>query len=343
MFTVTYAPDFQIVLTRRCAFSCGYCNFPRTPSPIPPSKKVLRRLLRTATRLGASQITLTAGEGIGETDEIVSVSRYYGFENWWAYLRAMCSVILQARLPRVLMPVLNVGALPISELRLSREVVPVVRLMLHSGDERLMETMVHGLAPQKDPARRVAALEELGRWKIPVTTGIMVGIGETPESWIRTAKVVSGLHRRHGHIQNFVIEPFVPLPHSAMALQAPTADGTLIRAVRDIRHVLDPEIPITVELQDRLHLAAAAIRAGASDFGALRVGSSERIEFDVLAALEDARQSLAGFGVLLQERSALLDSFAEGRKLPRAIWESQMLYRQTRPQPDFSPGIQACG
>lgn len=344
VYPVTYAPDFQIVLTRRCAFVCGYCNFPQTPSPMPPSRKAVRRLLRTASRLGASQITLSAGEGISETEEILSVSRYYGYTSWWDYLRGMCSTVLETRGPRPLMPVLDVGAIPVSELRLTREYVAAVRLMLHSGDEKLMRTLVHGHAPQKAPAQRLSALEELGRWNIPVTTGILVGIEESSESWIRTVRVVNGLYARHGHIHNFVVQPFTPLPFSPMALHPPVSDGMLIRAVGDIREALDPRITLTVELQNRMHLAPATIRAGASDFGSTRVGSSERIEFDIMRALDDARQSLLEYGIDLQERSAVLDIYAESGDLPPAIAEALTSYIQNRPQhPSTDRGTAAYG
>lgn len=332
MFTVTYTPDFEIVLTRRCSFACGYCNFPSTPSPLPPSRRALKRLLRRASRLGCSQVTLTAGEGIDRLPEIANVCRYYGHESWWDYIGALCAQILAAPGPRPLMPVINAGALPNSEMRRLGEVTAAVRLLIDSGDERLLKTEVHGHSPHKDPTRRLAALEDLGRAGMTVTTGIRVGIGGRPEYWTKTARIVSGVHVRHGNIQNFVIQPFNPAPFSAMALHPPVADGTLIRAVASVREALDPSIPLTLELQGRMHLAAAAIRAGTSDFGAVRLGSSERvIEVDALAELDDARHNLGELGIHMEERPAIFPDVAAQRQLPRSIREQMASWGPAAP------------
>src|SRR5687767_2391119 len=104
MGKATYIPEFQVVLTRRCGFNCGYCNFPSTPSPVLPSLKQFSRWLRMAARMGATQITLSAGEGIERTRDITSTVRFYGFESWGDYLAALCSSVLEFSGERVLFP-----------------------------------------------------------------------------------------------------------------------------------------------------------------------------------------------------------------------------------------------
>ena len=326
---ISHAPDFQIVMSRRCASACGYCDYPVAPSPQPPSFRAIRRLLRRATRLGAAQVTLSAGEGIENLPEIVSVCRYYGHATWWDYLRAACVAVIEERGQRVMLPVLDVGPIPATELARVREVVGSVRLMLDSGDERLLSTAAHGRAPVKSPVRRMAALEDLGHWKVPVTTGVIVGLGEDAASLDRAVRAVNGLHGRHRNIQNFVLRPFVPVARTPMERHPAPCDTRFLAAVAEARAILSPEIALTAELPaSRMAMAAAVLAAGATDLGSFRIGGSERIEFGAPDALDTARDTLAaaGHAGALVERTALMPRFDLGQALPTAIGQNLELY-----------------
>ncbi|MCX7718689.1 MAG: hypothetical protein N2111_09870 [Candidatus Sumerlaeaceae bacterium] len=316
MDLITYVPDFQVVLTRRCLYRCGYCNFPQTPSPPPPSRKAMTAFVRTAERLGARQITLTAGEGIDNHPEIVSACRYFGYSGWYDYLLGLCQHIASKTRRTPLYPALDVGPVPLPELQRLRGVSAVIRVLLHSADAALLGREAHSGAPHKRLERRLAALEDCGRAALPTVTGLTIGIGESPESWTAAARAVSALHSRYGHIRAFVLRPFFPERFSPMRMWAPVSDETLLDAARAVRQALHPDILLSMELQQRTRLIAEAVRAGVNDLGPFRLGDARGINFDLYHGLDTIRAELAGAGLALTERLPLVDT------LPAAPRES---------------------
>lgn len=302
MAVFTYVPEYQVVLSRRCVYTCGYCNFPQTPSPFPPSPKQFRQKLRLAARLGATQITLTAGEGLEKVREIQSTVRYFGFNRWADYLQALCEAVMECRGPRVLFPVLDVGRLCFGDLRQMANTVSSVRLLLEAADDSLLHKPAHEGAPHKSMEERTAALSELGRLNIPTVTGIRVGIGESPESWALAAQRITGIHRRYRHIQQVVIVPFQPVQFSEMSI-CPPASPTLIReATAVMRRALDPRLPLSVEFCDRPANADEYLAPGSHDFGCVRLGSTDRVNVDAPKAISDLQQKLAANGDTLEQR-----------------------------------------
>lgn len=317
MAVYTYVPEYQVVLSRRCLYTCGYCNFPQTPSPFPPSPKHFRRTLRLAARLGATQITLTAGESIEKVKEIQSTVRYYGFDKWSDYLLALCHAVLDFRGPRVMFPVLDVGRLPYTDLRIVGEAASCVRLLLEAADDNLLQSAAHEGAPQKSLEERTVALSELGRLHIPTTTGIRIGIGENPESWALAAKRITGIHRRYHNIQQMVLIPFEPVPYSAMSVCPKPTPETIREATATVRRYLDPAIALNVEFCDRPHDAESYLAPGSTDFGCIRLGSTDHVNVDAPQAISEIKDALA-------QREQKLD-----QRLP---WSPQYLSRESIPQ-----------
>jgi FO synthase len=115
-------------------------------------------------------------------------------------------------LERGILPHTNIGAIGADDLSRLREVTASQGLMLESSSERLMET-VHAGSPTKHPDHRLATIEAAGRLKIPFTTGILVGIGETPAERVESLEALAELQSRFGHIQEVIIQNFVPHPN----------------------------------------------------------------------------------------------------------------------------------
>ena len=342
MAVYTYVPEYQVVLSRRCAFTCGYCNFPQTPSPFPPSPKQFRRTLRLAARLGATQITLTAGEGIEGVREIQSTVRYFGFPKWSTYLQALCQSVLDFRGPRLLFPVLDVGRLPFPDLRLLAETASSARLLLEAADDSLLQKTAHEGAPQKSMEERTAALSELGRLHIPTITGIRVGIGESPESWALAAKRITGIHRRYRHIQQMVLVPFQPVPYSSMSFCPPASPELVHEATAVVRRELDASIPLTVEFCDRPSDAQAFLAAGSTDFGCVRLGSTDRVNVDAPLAISDLQHQLQQHEHTLEARLPLSPQFLSQNEIAPKQKAHLELYlnapgRYTLPITDLTP------
>lgn len=321
MVTVLYTPAYQVYLSKRCEFRCDYCNFPNVPAGLPPSPKKFRSHLRTAQRAGAWQITLTSGEGIDRLSEIDSTCRYYGFQNWYHYLYELCRLTLEARGRQPLMPVLDVGAIPIMELRKLAPVVPLMRLLLDTVDPALATT-IHADAPQKSPILRTLALQDVGRAGIPLATGIRVGIGESHESWEEAAAIANKVHEKFGNIMAFHLLPFVPEKFSKMAQHPPVTNELFQQAIRAVRRRLDPGITLVAEVYHRLGLAAEAVIAGAFDFGPIRTADSDSFDLDMLNHVRSVSELLEKINVGLECSPTLRHKYVTEHRLPPAIMEN---------------------
>jgi 7,8-didemethyl-8-hydroxy-5-deazariboflavin synthase CofG subunit len=330
MDQASYIPEFQVVLTRRCAYNCGYCNFPSTASPLLPSLKQFARSLRMAARMGATQITLTAGEGVDRIRDITSAVRFYGFESWADYLAALCKSVLEFKGERVLFPVLDVGRLSYRDFHKVAPFVSQIRLLLESADDSLLQKAAHAQAAHKEFDTRTIALDELGRLHVPIVTGTRIGIGESEDSWLAVAARASAIYRRHRNLCGFVVIPFRPVPYSTMAFSPPIADDTVVRALNVIRKELHPHIPMAVELPGNPEYSMKFVGPACTGLGVVRYGSNERLNVDIPHAVASVREQLADQDIRLQETLPYPAHYLENYYLSDLLQTNVARYRELR-------------
>ena len=153
----------------------------------------------------ALPVLVLTGEKPEVNEEVARRLREYGHSDFTSYVVWACERALE----RGLLPHSNLGVLDPGELARLREVNASMGLMLESVSERLMDT-VHAGSPTKHPAVRLATIEAAGELKIPFTSGILVGIGETEEERIASLETLAEVHARHGHLQEVILQNFVP-------------------------------------------------------------------------------------------------------------------------------------
>src|SRR5262249_27560465 len=141
-------------------------------------------------------------------------------EDFTSYVVWACERALE----RGMLPHTNLGVLGREDLARLREVTASQGLMLESISERLMDT-VHAGSPTKHPAERWATIEDAGELKIHFTSGILVGIGETEDERVESLEALAEVHRRHGHLQEVIIQNFVAHPRYYGAEVADIADA----------------------------------------------------------------------------------------------------------------------
>jgi FO synthase len=151
------------------------------------------------------ELLVLTGEHPEVNPEVRKRLREYGHEDFTGYVVWTCERALE----RGLLPHTNLGVLSREDLARLREVTASQGLMLESVAERLMET-VHAGSPTKHPARRLRTIEDAGELKIPFTSGILVGIGETEQERLQSLEALAAAHARHGHIQEVILQNFVP-------------------------------------------------------------------------------------------------------------------------------------
>ena len=206
MRRVTFSRNYTLSLSRTCRCVCKYCAFATRKAHLYSPDEVEDRL-EQALRRNAKELLVLTGEQPEVNAEVAERLRAYGHEDFVSYVVWTCERALE----RGLLPHTNLGALSHDDLARLREVTASQGLMLESISERLMET-VHAGSPSKHPDVRMATIDAAGELRIPFTSGILVGIGETEDERIASLEALAGSHERHGHIQEVILQNYVPHP-----------------------------------------------------------------------------------------------------------------------------------
>jgi len=216
---VTFSRNYTLSLSRTCQCYCKYCAFATHRAHVHPPDEVERRL-DEAVRRNAKELLVLTGERPEVNPEVAARLAEWGHEDFTSYVAWACERAME----RGLLPHTNIGVLDERDLSRLREVTASQGLMLESVSERLMDT-VHAGSPTKHPAKRLATIETAGRLKIPFTSGILVGIGETEQEQLESLEALADLHRQHGHLQEVILQNFVPHPRYYGAEVAEIADA----------------------------------------------------------------------------------------------------------------------
>jgi FO synthase len=201
---VTFSRNLTLSLSRTCRCYCKYCSFATHRAHLYAPAEVLE-ILDGAARRHVKELLVLTGERPEVNAEVHARLREYGHEDFTGYVAWACERALE----RGLLPHTNLGVLSREDLARLREVTASQGLMLESSAERLMAT-VHAGSPSKHPAQRLATIRAAGELKIPFTTGILVGIGETEQERMDSLAALAALHAEHGHVQEVILQNFVP-------------------------------------------------------------------------------------------------------------------------------------
>jgi FO synthase len=203
---ITFSRNYTLSLSRTCQCYCKYCAFATRKAHV-HSPEVVESKLDEAERRNAKELLVLTGERPEVNPLVAAKLAEWGHENFTSYVVWACERALE----RGILPHTNIGVLSHDDLACLREVTASQGLMLESVSERLMDT-VHAGSPTKHPAKRLATIEAAGELRIPFTTGILVGIGETEDEQAESLEAIAESHARHGHIQEVILQNFVPHP-----------------------------------------------------------------------------------------------------------------------------------
>ena len=229
---VTYSPKVFIPLTMLCRDTCGYCTFAQPParleSPYLSPDEVLA-IARRGARMGCHEALFTLGEA---PEERYQVARdwldVHGYASTTDYLAAMCALVLEET---GLLPHANAGAISRAELDVLKSVSPSQGMMIETLRPDLA---CHRGAPDKTPERRLATLEWAGELHIPFTTGILCGIGESRADRLAALVAIRDSHARHGHVQEVIVQNFLPKPRTGMQNEPPCPTDEFLWTIAEI-------------------------------------------------------------------------------------------------------------
>jgi len=305
---VTFSPKVFIPLTMLCRDRCGYCTFAKAPARLESPYLELDQVLtiaRAGRDAGCHEALFTLGEG---PEDRYPVAREWldahGYTSTVDYLAAACAAV---RDETGLLPHANAGALSADDLARLRPVSASQGMMVESTNPDLD---AHRGAPDKVPARRLATLEWAGRLGIPFTTGLLVGIGESREDRLDTLAAIAASHGRHGHVQEVIVQNFLPKAGTSMHRHAPCPTDEFLWTIAAARLVL----PAGVHLQAPPNLSdelAPLLAAGIDDWGGVSPVTADHVNperaWPALGVLQTATEAA---GHTLAPRLTLYPEFA---------------------------------
>jgi FO synthase len=308
---VTYSRKVFLPLTNLCRDYCGYCIFRRDPGQPGAHTMTPDEVLEVA-RAGAHMGCTEALFSLGDKPEAAfpemreQLARL-GYRSTLEYLVAMCELVLRET---SLLPHPNPGLMSAEWLQRLREVAPSAGLMLESVDPSLLAPgAAHDGAPDKVPAKRLRVIEDAGKLGLPFTTGLLIGIGESPESRVDSLFAIRELHRRYGHVQEVIIQNFrvksgIPMQHWA----EPTR-GDMLRTVAVARLILGDmnlQAPPNLSAPDYEEL----LSAGINDWGGVSPLTPDFINPEApWPHLEDLRRRTEAAGFELRQRLPVYPEF----------------------------------
>jgi len=310
---VTYSRKVFIPLTHLCRDVCHYCTFAKTPRRIDQAYMSLESVLalcRTGAANGCQEALFTLGEkpelrysaARNALDEI-------GVSSTLEYVRDVAAAVLAET---GLLPHINAGCMTAEEIAMLRPVSASMGIMLESASTRLCEKgMPHYGSPDKDPARRLETIALAGQAKVPFTSGILIGIGETRLERIQSLLALRRLHEEYGHIQEIIVQNFRAKPGTRMA-QAPEPDlNDLLWTIAVARLLFGPAMSIQAPPNLSPGVLPQLIAAGVNDWGGVSPVTPDHVNpeapwphLDLLAS------ETAAAGKFLEQRLTIYPSFA---------------------------------
>ncbi len=333
MRRVTFSRNYTISLSRTCRCYCKYCAF-ATRKPHLHSPAAVERMLDEAVRRGAKELLVLTGEAPDEHPEVLRRLRSWGHRDFLDYVVWTC----RRALDRGLLPHTNVGVVTREELVRLRRVTASQGLMLESI---VPDLVVHQGSPTKHPRARLRVIELAGELKIPFTTGILVGIGERHEDRIAGLAAIASLHRRYGHVQEVILQNFVPHPRYYGQEPAEIADAAqggrrepgqraplpawasevTLEEMRDLVRACRQLMP-DVGIQIPPNLAEwwiDLVEEGATDLGGLSANGDHISPEHPFPKPQVVRRQLAERGYVLGERLCVYPQYMNEQWLDRAV------------------------
>ena len=304
--TVSFSPKVFIPLTHMCRDFCGYCIFRKTPEQagdtLYMTPEQVLDVARAGQRLGCTEALFT----LGERPEL----RYQEAKDWLAhrgfgttleYLACVSRLVLEET---TLLPHANPGTMSRREMAALLPYNPSMGLMLESTSPALHAPGgAHEFAPSKRPRVRLRTIELAGELRLPFTTGILIGIGDTREDRIESLLAIRDLHRRFGHVQEVIVQNFRAKPGTAMAEKLDADTIELLWSVAAARLILGPDANVQVPPNLSADIYHIYLGAGINDWGGVSPLTIDFVNPEApWPALSQLRQHTESAGFRLKPR-----------------------------------------
>jgi FO synthase len=311
--TITYSRKVFIPLTMLCRDHCHYCTFAKAPAKVEapfltPDQVVA--IAEAGRRQGCKEALFTLGD---RPEDRYPVAREWldarGYRSTLDYVRSVAIRVIEET---GLLPHLNPGVMSWEDMARLKHVSASMGLMLETSSVRLTQKGgPHFGSPDKVPAIRLRTIEDAGRLSIPFTTGILVGIGETPRERAESLFAIRHLHRTYRHVQEVIVQNFKPKPGTAMQRSREPEREEFLAAVATARVVMGPQASVQAppNLSDPDY--PRLIDAGINDWGGVSPVTIDHVNPEApWPRLRDLERRTAQKGCALRERLTIYPRYA---------------------------------
>jgi FO synthase len=310
--SVSYSRKVFIPLTHLCRDYCGYCTFRADPQPGVQPYMLPDEVLAVAEagrKAGCKEALFSLGDQPERVfPEAKEFLKKLGYDRTLEYLAAMSELVLEKT---GLLPHSNPGVMGADDLRRLRETNVSVGLMLESASPRLLRVGgAHWKAPDKVPSLRIRTIESAGQLSMAFTTGILIGIGETPEERVDALLAIRSAHRKYGHVQEVIVQPFRAKPDIRMAQAPEPSTEDLERTIAVARLIFGGEMNIQSPPNLLSEDYPDLLQAGINDWGGISPVTKDFINPEAAwPQISSLAARSAGVGFELRERLAIYPEF----------------------------------
>ncbi len=325
---ITYSRKVFINIINLCRDTCSYCTYKQEPgdpllSMLNPDQALA--IAEAGRDKKCTEALLVTGERPEQKyPEAKKWLHSLGFESTVEYLADISEKILQKT---GLFPHTNAGSMTKKEMAQLQKTNVSMGVMLESSSERLMEKgMAHDGAPSKNPKVRIKTLQSAGELRIPMTTGILAGIGENQSELVDSLFTIKNLHQKYGHIQEVILQNFEPKPDTAMKDFPSTPKEYFLRVVALARLVM-PDMNIQVPPNLNPGIFARYLDAGINDWGGISPVTIDHVnpEFP-WPTIESVKEVTQSKSKTLRARLPIYPEFIKGGFISSGLQEHTRLF-----------------
>lgn len=301
---VTYSRSMTVNLSRICANVCSYCNYPQNKLDqsgyelIVPYSTI--KLCTAARKQGVKEVRFVSGDRPDNFAAVRARLDLWGFQSYIEYVYTVCELVFLEGL----IPSIEIGYVTKEELAIIRRMSTAIVCMLDTVDDHILTKY----APERTLNSRLEVIKYAGEGKVPVTTGILVGMGESIKSRKDAMEIIKHMHEKYGNIQNVVIQNYVPAKGNLASIKQYPTRKEMLDTVEMARKVLPEDIAITVPAVYNQEILPF-IKLGVRDIGLFDITQDKTLEIDQAKLLATIEKQLKREGLGLQRRLPIFSKY----------------------------------
>ena len=313
-FVITYSKNFALSLSNYCQNFCSYCFYNHKIPKIDGERNIIllgneqmQTIIQRGISLNCKEALIMSGEKPDSFKEVKDELKKRDCSDFVEFVKDISAYLLDFNL----LPHTNLGILTFGELKLLKDYNASMGLMLESTSMKLFEKgEVHEQSPGKIPSKRIEHINNAGKLRIPFTTGLLLGIGESFDDRIRDLLLIKSIYETYGHIQEVIIQNFVEKPGILHKPKIAIKIEDILRIVGIAKIIFENEISIQVPPNLISGYEKEIIEMGINDFGGISPVTLDYINPENKWPQIDELKNICGSkGYILKERLPIYDKF----------------------------------